>query len=160
MLIAIVFVDNAAGNSMEMSAEFYSSTSSDDQSSINSVIHVETALDTGDSTDESSAPPTPKRQKQSQQHHDHEHHPDHHHHRGLFQNGDSSDTSGGLGHGQSSSLTAALPARMLQNDDLDDDTSTDTDGDEEALLRLEEEGQDSDSSTSSEETQMCVFYSL
>ncbi len=42
--------------------DFYSSTSSDDQSSINSVIHVEGVLsDSGSTSADSSAPPTPVR---------------------------------------------------------------------------------------------------
>ena len=119
---------------MDATPEFYSSTSSDDQSSINSVIHVEIAGDTTESDSAASAPPTPKR----------------HRHGGLVEEGEA-----GRPARAEERRIVDLRNHSALNGDLEDDTTSDSDCDEDNLLRRDRgRSSDSESSTSSEETQM------
>ena len=137
---------------MEASQELqdlYSSTSSDDQSSINSVVHVGGTLDTSES--DGSAPPTPRRHRV--------------HHAAVGTEDEDDD----LGHqmdddddddddDDEDSLMENLQGNHARGLLCGDDVSTtDSDDDVEERLRRAEEGREGDSdtdSTSSEETQM------
>lgn len=125
--------------------EFYSSTSSDDQSSINSVVHVGNGVDTSES--DLSAPTTPNRtlnghplnRADSEEYGEEEEEME-------DEEYDTEDTHGRL----QGNHTGALMA----HDDL---STTDSEDDIDERLRradVEGQGRSDSSSTSSEETQM------